>query len=378
MAASPDLRVAVSVILPVLDEVRAIDACLASLLDQDYDGPLEIVVADGGSTDGTRARLAAVRARAGDRVRLLDNPGRLQAHGLSLAARHARGEVLVRADAHTTYARDYVRRSVTALRESGAAAVGGRLVPEGRTRGERAVALAMRSPLAVGPARFHHARRREEVDTVYLGAWRREDLLGLGGFRALPSGAGEDADLSWRIRRAGGRILLDPAIRSTYRPRGSVAAVARQHWRYGLAKAEMLWVNGALPSPRPLAPAALVTALGAGLGAAAAGRTRLPLLRVAASWAAVLAAVAVRPGRPAPLAAEVAADTAAMHLSYGAGLLWGLVRGPGPVRHLRRPDRAGPAPAPAPAGGHRRARPARRVPAAPLPARAPADAPRRA
>jgi len=374
MTPSPDPRTTVSVILPVLDEVRTIDACLASLLEQDYAGPLEIVVADGGSTDGTRARLAAARARAGERVRLLDNPGRLQAHGLGLAARHARGEVLVRADAHTTYAPDYVRRSVSALRESGAVAVGGCLVPEGRTRGERAVALAMRSPLGVGPGRFHHARRREEVDTVYLGAWRRADLLGLGGFRALPSGAGEDADLSWRIRRAGGRILLDPAIRSSYRPRGSVAAVARQHWRYGLAKAEMLWLNGALPSPRPLAPAALVTALGAGLGAAAAGRSRLPLLGVTASWAAVLAAVAVRPGRPAPLAAEVAADTAAMHLSYGAGLLWGLVRGPGPVRHLRGPAGA----APAPARGHRRGRPARRAPAAPLAARAPADAPRRA
>ncbi len=183
-------------------------------------------------------------------------------------------------------------------------------------------------------------------------------------------GAGEDADLAWRIRRAGGRILLDPAIRSTYRPRGSVAAVARQHWRYGLAKAEMLWLNGVLPSPRPLAPAALVTALGAGLATAAAGRTRLPLLGVVASWTAVLGAVAVRPDRPAPLAAEVAADTAAMHLSYGAALLWGLARGPGPVRHLRAPapDR----PAPAPAAGHRRARPAPPVPAPPAVRRRPA------
>ncbi len=148
----------VSVLLPVLDEVADIDDCLRSLTGQDYAGPLEIVVADGGSRDGTRDRLAAWAGRDA-RVRVVDNPARRQSAGLNLAAQLARGEILVRADGHTAYEPDYVRRSVEVLLATGAVAAGGRLRPVGRTRTGRAVAAAMRSPLAIGPDSFHHAER---------------------------------------------------------------------------------------------------------------------------------------------------------------------------------------------------------------------------
>jgi succinoglycan biosynthesis protein ExoA len=358
----------VSVLLPVLNEAPSIDACLASLLAQDYPGALEVVVAEGGSTDGTDERLRAAASRHPGRLRIVDNHRRLQAHGLNLAADCAKGEILVRADAHTIYAPDYTRRSVEALQDLAAAergpgsdaqadlaarppvgegadsagggagpqrwvplAVGGRLRPVAGAPGQEAVAAAMRSPLAIGPGRFHHAERREEVDTVYLGAWRRADFLALGGFRALPSGAAEDADFYWRLRAAGGRVVLDPAIQSAYHPRGTIRALARQNWRYGVAKAEMLWLNGQLPSWRPLAPLALVTALAAAGLLAATGRSRWPLGLVTGSWSGLLAAVA----QPSAHPTRTAAATAAMHLAYGTGLTRGLLRGPAPIRHLR-------------------------------------------
>lgn len=318
-----------SVLLPVLDEERHIDACLASLADQEYEGQLEVIVAEGGSRDGTGARLAAWSKRLD--LTVVDNPRRRQAPGLNLAAERASGEVLIRADAHTEYARDYVSRSVAALVGIPGGAVGGPMRPEGIGRFGRAVAAAMRSPLTTGPGRFHQEDAAGEVDTVYLGAFRREDFLALGGFRAFPSGSGEDADLYFRMRRGGRRVVLDPAIRSVYRPRERPGALFRQHLRYGWVKGEMLWVNGAFPSWRPLAPLGLIAGLVAGLGLGVAG-SWWPLLVLACGWLVLVGAVAARSPRllgPVVLAATL------MHLGYGLGLWWGLLRGPGPVRHLR-------------------------------------------
>lgn len=325
---------AVSVLLPVLDEADTIDECLASLAAQDYPGTTQIVLADGGSTDGTVQRIATWRTRL-PALRVVDNPLRLQSHGLNLAAQHATGEVLVRADAHTTYAQDYVRRCVEALGSGDRVAVGGLLDPQGTTPFGRAVAAAMRSPLAIGPGRFHHARRRQQVDTVYLGAFLATDFRALGGVRALPSGAAEDADLFYRWRRAGGTVLLDPAIRSTYRPRGRPAQLWAQHVRYGRGKAEMLWLNRRLPSPRPLAPAALVTGLLVSGAAAATGR-RAPLRLLAGAWSVVLGAVATRTARSPTEAARVCAATVIMQLGYGAGFLRGLAAGPRAVATVPR------------------------------------------
>lgn len=316
----------VSILLPVLDEIADIDACLASLLGQKFDGDLEVVVADGGSTDGTRERLAEWAERDG-RLRLLDNPGRRQAHGLNLAARAASGEVLVRADAHTTYDPSYVHASVAVLIETGAVAAGGRLRPQGRSRTGRAVAAAMRSPFGIGPARFHHAERRELVDTVYLGAFFRADLLASGGFRALPSGVAEDADLYWRWRRQGRAIVVDPAIRSFYRPRETLRAFARQNWAYGIGKAEMLWINGRLPSWRPLAPLGLVAGLAAGAVLGMRGR-RGPIAGVLTAWGLVVAAATVTTDAQPAARPRTALAVAVMHLAYGLGLTYGLLRRP--------------------------------------------------
>ena len=327
----PDLpdRPSVSVILAVFDEADFIDQALSNLLGQDYAGPLEIVVADGGSDDGTREKLE-FWAERDHRLTVLHNPERRQAYGLNLAAEAASGEILVRADGHTGFASDYVRASVGALEETGGA-VGGRMLPVGRSRFGRAVAAAMKSPLTMGPGRFHHSVIREEVDTVYLGAMRKDWFEALGGFRPFPSGTSEDADLYYRWRRDGGRVYVDPSIVSEYTPRDRPGDLWRQYYRYGIGKAEMLWRNGALPSWRPLAPLALVIGLLVLAVVGFVAHVWMPLVVLVGLWFLLLAGVALGAEEPA---AGVLLAAGIMHLAYGMGELWGLVRGPGPVTRL--------------------------------------------
>ncbi len=321
----------VTVILPVYDEIETIDETMASLLGQQYAGPLDVVVADGGSTDGTRDRLAHWQT-IDQRVRVIDNERRVQSHGLNAAAGDSGADLVVRADGHTRYAPDYVTRSVETVLETGSAA-GGRMNPIGSNPFGRAVAAAMNSPLTMGPARFHHARRREVVDTVYLGAFPRKDFLELGGFRAFPSGAAEDADFYERWRQSGRTVVVDPVIHSEYTPRDNPRALWWQYYRYGLGKAEMLWVNGRFPSPRPLAPALLIVAIVTTTFIGVATGFWWPLLVVALSWLGLAGWVAARSGESVP---RVLLAALIMHVAYGVGVLHGVVRGPGSVRRLRR------------------------------------------
>jgi glycosyltransferase involved in cell wall biosynthesis len=323
-------RPSVTVILPVLDEADHIDEVMSDLLGQDYNGPLEVIVADGGSSDGTSEKLQAWVERD-DRVKLIDNPEVRQAYGLNRAAAEAVGEVLVRADGHTRFAPDYVRTSAQVLEEVGGA-VGGRMSPLGRTPFGQAVAAAMESPLTMGPGRFHHATKREEVDTVYLGAFRREDFDASGGFRAFPSGSSEDADFYYRWRKSGRKIHVDPWIVSSYTPRDTPAALWGQYFRYGMGKAEMLWVNGELPSWRPLAPLALVLGLILFTVAGLLTGRWVALSVLAGLWLLTLGWVALRAEAPA---LGVFRAAGIMHLAYGIGMIWGLVRGPGRIRSLK-------------------------------------------
>jgi len=328
----PAVWPSVSIILPVFNEVGFLDDCVSSLQAQDYEGRIEIVVADGRSTDGTRSLLEA-RHQQGNLI-LIDNPQRRQWAGLNLAAEAASGEVLVRVDGHSTYAVDYVRKSVAALEESGATAVGGRMIPVSDTPVGSAIVSAMATPWAVGPARYRHQKHRSPVDTVYLGSFRRDDFDRLGGYRDLP-GVAEDADLYFRWRKQGATIMLDPAIQSDYRPRDSWSGLARQYFRYGWGKADMLYANRVLPSLRPLAPLALVLGLAAMTVLAVLTPWQWPLVSLLTAWGLVLASIGIMTGGSLIHRIRTIAATAGMQLSYGVGLLAGIGRGPGPRRHLR-------------------------------------------
>lgn len=311
--------------MPTLNEAESLGEVLASLRDQDYQGAWELVAVDGGSRDGTLDILSSWKERLPGLVVLsADERRRNLTESLNLAARTATGEIAIRADAHTVYARDYLRRNVEALLETGADLVGGPMCPEGASPLGRAVASVMANPWVVGPAPYRRALRRRQADTVYLGAMERLRLLEMG-FRRFPSGVAEDADLAYRIRKQGGKVVLDPAIRSRYRPRATLGGLWRQFHRYGRAKAEMLYANRELPTLRPLAPLGLTIALASTPAAAPLlGWWWAPPL-IVGGWTVYLALV--NGGRPRQMLAA-----ATVQLSNGLGIAVGLAAGPGRVR----------------------------------------------
>ncbi|MGI9643504.1 MAG: hypothetical protein ACR2N9_12085, partial [Acidimicrobiia bacterium] len=205
------------------------------------------------------------------------------------------------------------------------------MLAEGTTPWEAAVANAMADPLAIGPGRYRHATSVEEVDTVYLGTYARDEFIELGGYRSFPSGTVEDADFYARWRSTDRTVVVDPKIRSWYRPRGSWSATARQFWRYGKGKAELLILNGRFPSLRPLAPAILVAAFATAMivGPLASW---VPLALVTAAWAAALIVVGLRADQ---YSLRTVAAAATMHLAYGVGLWTGLVGSYSAVRKIR-------------------------------------------
>lgn len=287
----------VSIVVPTLDEERSIAECLDAIAAQDWPADrLEVLVLLGPSGDRTR-EIVTARAREQRALRLLENPEGLVAHALNLGIGAARGEVVVRIDAHTLPAPDYVRRSVEALAESGAEVVGGPMEGRGSTPIGHAVALAMSHPFGVGTARFRFARRREEVDTVYLGAFPRELFERIGGFNETLV-RNQDYEMNWRIRSSGGRVVVDPGIRSIYVTRSTLAGVWRQYRDYGFWKLRMLRLHPRSLRARqlvaPLFVAALAVGAVAALGALAGllpPPAALPLVLVAASY--LLAATAV-------------------------------------------------------------------------------------
>jgi succinoglycan biosynthesis protein ExoA len=222
---------AISVILPVLNEESHLEGAVLSVLSQDYRGPLEIILALGPSRDRTN-EIAAKLASQDNRVKLLDSPTGKTAAGLNLALAASKSPVVVRVDGHAQIPNDYISLIVEILNKTGAVNVGGVMAAVGTTAFERAVAGAMRSPLGVGASRFHTGGQAGEVDTVYLGAFRREALVAIGGFDERFTRA-QDWELNFRLRENGGVIYFDPRLHVSYRPRSTVRALAKQYFEYG-------------------------------------------------------------------------------------------------------------------------------------------------
>jgi len=229
----------VTIIVPMRNEEEFIAACLESLRRQRYPADrLEILVLDGNSTDHSVEIVKAISTND-PRVRLLPNPQRLQAAGMNLGIREARGEFIVRADAHAEYGPEYVAKCIEHLAAGRAENVGGPQHPAGAGYFGRAVAVALQTPLGAGNAPYRLAREVRYADTVWLGAWRTDTLRELGGFRD-DMAANEDYELNCRLRERGGRILLDPSLPSTYYPRTSPRRLWRQYFNYGQGKIQCL------------------------------------------------------------------------------------------------------------------------------------------
>ena len=314
----------VTIAVPCLNEAAFIERCVRDALAQSYPSDrLEVVVADGGSRDGTRELLAAM-ANAEPRLRVIDNPGRIQARGMNEILRVARGDVIARFDAHSEFAPDYVAECVAALQRTGADNVGGAARARAATPFQHALCAALDSPLGVGGAGYRSADSEGYVDTVFCGAFPRAVFERVGMY---DPGAvvNEDAELNQRIAAAGGRIYLSRRIVAHYYPRASLRALAKQYFLYGQGRARTIIKGGRLPQLRNIAPF-LAVVVGAAL--------LLTAPRSPAVWGAFalyalatgLEALRVARRRPEARALAVWPLFPTMHVTHGCGMLIGLAR----------------------------------------------------
>ncbi|MBI4307954.1 MAG: glycosyltransferase [Chloroflexi bacterium] len=317
----------VTVVVPCRDEKRSVEACVRSILAQDYPRDrMEVLVVDGMSRDGTRAAVSRIAARD-SRIRLLDNPSGTTPAALNIGVHTARGRYIVRVDAHTTLEPDYVRQCVERLEATGADNVGGlmRAMREGYVG--KAIALAHHCRFGLGGGRFHHATQEEEADTVYMGAFRRDvfDRVGLFNEDLL---RGQDIEMNYRIRRAGGRVLLAPAIRSSYRNRSTLGGLWRQYVANGMWNVRVAQVAPGALSLRHWVPLAFVLALVGALLLALTSVGVTPLLLLVGLYLLLAlgfsAGLTIRHGLR--FLFVLPAVFACLHVSYGVGYLAGFWR----------------------------------------------------
>jgi len=318
----------VSIIIPCYNEQASIALLLNAIYHQTYQrAEIEVIVVDGLSTDQTRAEIAAFGEAHPDLdIRILDNPARTIPAALNLGIRAARGQYLIRLDAHSMPYPDYVTRCVNDLEAGLGDNVGGvwEIRPGGSGWVAQAIAAAAAHPLGVGDARYRYTTQAAAVDTVPFFAFRRELVNRIGGYDETLL-TNEDYEFNVRVRKAGGVVWLDPAIRSVYFARATLSDLARQYWRYGYWKAQMLrrypqtlrW-RQALP---PLFVISLVILVILSLW--------LPLARLILAVESVLyLTVLVGAGihlavkkRSPSLVIGVPAAIAVMHLTWGTALL---------------------------------------------------------
>jgi len=327
----------VSIVVPAREEARNIGECLRRLTAQDYpEDRLEVIVADGGSLDDTAARVRSAAA-SDHRIILVTNPDRVTPAAFNIGIRAARGEIIGVMSAHAAPADDYLRRGVADLAATGAWCVGGRIARAGETSLQRAIAAATSSPFGVGNAVHNYSTEARWVETAFPGLWPRWVFERVGLFdRELERN--QDDELSFRIRKAGGRIWYDPAIEITYQPRSSIRGVFSQYRQYGMWKVRVYQKHPGAVRPRQLVPAAFVGAVVGGWALAPftlAGP--LVSLTALAGYLLLVILAAVRIGGNGIARRAVVASLCAVHLGYGIGFWQGLVRfAPRWIWHRRR------------------------------------------
>jgi GT2 family glycosyltransferase len=315
----------VSVIIPMRNEQAWIDRCLGSVLGQDYPRDrMEVLVADGLSTDAS-ARMLAELAERDPRVRVVENPGLIVPTGLNLLIAAARGDIIARIDAHTVLGADYLRRGVELLERTGASNVGGPMICRGGSPIADAIAVAMGSRFGIG-ATFHFATGEVDCDTVYMGMWPRRVFEEVGLFDE-EFVRNQDDELSYRIRKSGGRIVCSPAMKSLYQNRESWKTMAGQFWQYGVWKVRVLQKHPRQMSIRHFVPPAFQAGVALSLLVGVVWQPALWTgLAAVALYTGVIGAVAA--SGPGDLAAKARLGLALVliHQCWANGFLVGLKR----------------------------------------------------
>ena len=315
--------------MPVLNEERHLEAAIRRVLDQDYPGELEVIIAVGPSNDRTH-EIAEAIAAADPRIRVVDNPAARTPAALNLGIAAAKHEIIVRVDGHGELTDGYIRRAVELLDETGAANVGGVMDAQGTTPFEEAVAVAYTTRLGLGGSAFHLAATpATEAETVFLGVFRKDALVAVGGFDESMHRA-QDWELNYRLRTSGHKIWFSPELRVTYRPRSTLRALVKQMYETGKWRRELVRRHPETATVRYLAPPLTLLGVLAGsvvglFGIAVDSR----LLRVGflapAGYLTLITGGSLITTRPISAAARLRLPLvlAATHLAWGAGFLNG-------------------------------------------------------
>ena len=296
----------------------------------------EAIIADGMSDDGTTEVLESYSQRC-SQLHFVANPERIVSTGLNAAIRAAKGEFILRMDAHTRYAPDYCRRCIDALTRTGADNVGGPARPVAQGTTARAIAAAYQSPFSTGGGRFHQEEYEGWVDTVPYGCWSRKTLEKLGMFDETLV-RNQDDELNLRLLRSGGRIWQDPTIRSWYSPRASLSGLFQQYFQYGYWKIAVIRKHRLPASWRHLVPGMFVLsmvalllwcAVAAATGAADTHVAALVLTTAVLAYtgATIIASLATARRDGWDVLPYLPLVFATYHASYGLGFLAGIVFG---------------------------------------------------
>ena len=307
----------ITVILPILNEEADLQNCISAILQQDYAGEIEIILALGPSKDKTN-QIASDLAAGDKRIKLVNNPTGQTAKGLNLAIKESAFEIICRIDGHSEISNSYLKTAISIMQEKGAVNVGGLMHADSQSGLQRTIAQAMRSKLGVGASKFHTGGKAGPSDTVYLGTFKKSAILAAGGFDERYIRA-QDWELNHRMRAQGGLIWFDPRLVVTYRPRKSLSKLAKQYFQYGRWRRVISRQHPKTTNFRYLAPpvALVINLLSVVFGVLVAKIFFLPVL----IYITLLIIGGLITGRKIADKLLMPIVFATMHLSWGAGFI---------------------------------------------------------
>lgn len=322
---------AVSVIIPCYNEEDSITDLLVAIYEQSFPrDEIEVIISDGMSTDATREKITDFGNEFPDlKLKVIDNRKKTIPSGLNQAIQAANGEYIIRLDAHSNPHPDYIARSIRALESGLGDNIGGVISIQAASEGwiSQSIAIAAGHPLGVGDARYRIGSEPGEVETVAFGAFRPEliDQIGLFDETLL---ANEDYEFNVRIRKAGGKIWLDPAIQANYIARSTLRELSVQYWRYGYWKLRMLLRYPETFRWRQISGLFVLSWLVLGSLSIWFPAARWLLAAEAAVYGGALILAGIGAGtdkKSLLLGLGVPLAIATMHFSWGSGFLWSLL-----------------------------------------------------
>jgi glycosyltransferase involved in cell wall biosynthesis len=314
----------VTVIMPVLNEESHLEASVQSILSQSYPTDVELILALGPSHDSTNA-IAKLLAKKDKRIKLLDNPRGLTTVGLNAAIKIAKHDYIVRIDAHSEPAENYLQDGIRILIEQDADEVGGIMDARGRSAFQKAVAFAYTSRWGIGGASYHVGGEAGEAESAYLGIFKKSALERVGGYDEAII-RGEDWELAQRIKKTGGKVWFSPELRVTYWPRGRFGRLVKQFYSTGVWRGDLTRRDIGGASKRYFVPPVLFIGLALGLVLVAFGQL-IGVLPAAAYLLGITLVAVLAKGLSLKSRAALVIALATMHLSWGWGFIRGFARG---------------------------------------------------